>query len=259
MPHSSFFELQDIHYSYPSGYQTTPANNESFVLKGVNFSLSAGEKKGLIGHNGSGKTTLFHITMGLLVPSSGKVIHAGKLLTKEKDFRPLRRQIGYLFQQSDDQLFSPTVIEDVAFGPLNMGLNTEQAMQIAKDTLALLGMGAFAERITHRLSGGEKKMIALAAVLAMQPQAILLDEPTNDLDPDTRERLIEIINNLPVAHCIISHDWDFMHRTCNNFIQLKKGHLHKVEHAPHVHVHSHAGGEIDHRHDDGEHCHAHED
>jgi len=199
--HPAIFSLEDISFTYPGGIK---------VLDEVNFKLSEGDKIALTGHNGSGKTTLLHIIMGLLHPSSGQVLYKGSPVQGEKGFQELRKGVGLLFQQADDQLFCPTVIEDVAFGPLNLGHNPDKARKIAKYTLCLLGLSGYEDRVTYRLSGGEKKLVSLATVLAMQPEALVLDEPTNDLDPAMRGRLIEILNSLDVAMLVVSHDLDFL-------------------------------------------------
>ncbi len=235
-------ETFGLAYTYPGA--AVPA------LKDASLRVEAGMRIGVIGHNGSGKTTLFHIIMGLVAPHAGEVHFRQRVMRAEKDFRQLRREVGMLFQQSDDQLFCPTVLEDVAFGPLNLGRTPDEARDIATDTLHSVGLRNFEQRITHRLSGGEKKMVALAAVLAMQPQMLLLDEPTNDLDPHTREHLIDLLNNLPVTRCIISHDWDFLERTCSSFVSLRQGSVHKTAHVPHVHVHIHDGGDTEHSHEE---------
>ena len=162
--------LSDISFAY-SGNAT--------VLDKLNLQLYSGERLGLIGPNGSGKTTLFHIIMGLLKPSSGIIEIFGKQVSEEKDFRSVRERIGLLFQDADDQLFSPTVLEDVAFGPLNLGKSQDEARDIAHRTLDVLGLSGFEDRITYKLSGGEKKLVSLATVLAMEPEILLLDEPSN--------------------------------------------------------------------------------
>ena len=130
-----------------------------------------------MGPNGSGKTTLFHIIMGLLTPSSGTIEFFGKPVKTEKDFRKVYKKVGLLFQDADDQLFSPTVLEDVAFGPLNLGKSKLEARNIAQNTLERLGIAHFENRVTHKLSGGEKRLVALATVLSMEPELLLLDEP----------------------------------------------------------------------------------
>ncbi|OEU69566.1 MAG: energy-coupling factor ABC transporter ATP-binding protein [Desulfovibrio sp. S3730MH75] len=197
------FSLRDIDFVYPGGND---------VLKGVNFELKAGEKVALTGHNGSGKTTMLHIIMGLLNPTSGQVLFKDREMKTEKDFRELRKGVGLLFQQADDQLFCPTVIEDVAFGPLNLGKSPDEARDIAKYVLCLLGLSGYEERVAYRLSGGEKKLVSLATVLAMQPEALVLDEPTNDLDPSMRDHLADILCELEVAMLVVSHDLNFLKR-----------------------------------------------
>ena len=235
-------ELQDICYSYQQ--QADP------ILSRVNFSIGK-DRAGLIGPNGCGKTTLFHIIMGLITPTSGVLLHRGRSVTCDDDFIPLRKVVGFLFQSSDDQLFSPTVIEDVAFGPLNLGYSQEDAREKATQTLNRLGLHGFENRITHKLSGGEKKLVALATILSMDPKVLLLDEPTNNLDADTRERLIYILNTLPLPFVIISHDWDFLAETTSIQYTLEGGHLHRCSEGHiHEHRHIHPYGNRPHHHND---------
>lgn len=236
----SLAAVEDIHFTYPG--------SAAPVLRGASLALRPGRRIGLLGHNGSGKSTLLHLLMGLLRPQAGRVLHRGMPLAREADFAPLRREVGFLFQNSDDQLFCPTVLEDVAFGPLNHGASPAEARAVAEATLERLGFAGFGSRVTHRLSGGEKKMIALAAVLAMQPQALLLDEPTNDLDPRTRDRLIAILAAHSPTHLIISHDWDFLAQTCDSFLSVQDGSVRIATHTPHTHVHTHTGGDVRHHH-----------
>lgn len=240
MSTTSIIELQNIHYTYPAA--------RNCALEGASMRITQGDAIGLIGHNGCGKTTLFHIIMGLITPHQGVVLFKGEPVKGEKAFQPLRKEVGLLFQQSDDQLFSPTVLEDVAFGPLNLGKTAQEARTIAEETLERVGFAHLAQRVTHRLSGGEKKMVALASVLAMHPRVLLLDEPTNDLDPHTREHLIEVLTTLNVTRLIISHDWDFLDRTCTSFLTMKNGAVTATDHVPHVHVHTHEGGDAEHVH-----------
>jgi cobalt/nickel transport system ATP-binding protein len=218
------------------------------VLEQLNFSITD-ERIGLIGPNGCGKTTLFQIIMGLLPAKSGEVLLEGKVIQKEKDFRKLRQKLGFLFQDSDDQLFSPTVLEDVAFGPLNMGKSPEDAREISVQTLERLGLRGFEERITHKLSGGEKKLVALATILSMQPKLLLLDEPSNNLDPATRERLITILRDLNQAHIIISHDLDFLASTCSRLYAITDKQLIACKDKQvHSHEHIHPYGDQPHQH-----------
>lgn len=243
MESEALLELRGIHYTY--------ANAGKPALSGASLRLFPGEKIGLIGANGSGKTTLFHIAMGLLPAAQGEVLFEGRRVENAHGFRELRRRVGLVFQQADDQLFCPTVLEDVAFGPLNLGKTPAQARDIASATLQRLGLAGFEERVTHKLSGGEKKLVALATVLAMAPAAVLLDEPTNDLDPDTRERLIDVLKRLDIAYCIISHDWDFLAHTILDLYCVEKGRvILKDKAALHAHQHGHLGGDAPHFHGD---------
>lgn len=238
---SPLIELRKISYSYPG--QQLP------LLEEIDFSIRD-ERIGLIGPNGCGKTTLFQIIMGLLTPDKGEVLLEGMTMKHEKDFRVLRRRLGFLFQNSDDQLFSPTVLEDVAFGPLNLGSTPEEAREISGRTLEGLGLKGFEDRITHRLSGGEKKLVALATILSMQPELLLLDEPSNNLDPETRERLITILRGLNQAHIIISHDLDFLASTCSHLYTIENRRLVRCK-AKQIHSHDHIHPYGDHPHQHG--------
>ncbi len=231
-------ELKNISYTYPQSSKP--------ILKDLNFAI-AEQRTGIIGANGSGKTTFFHLLIGLLNPDKGELLHNGQTVISKDDLRSLREEVGFLFQSSDDQLFSPTVIEDVAFGPLNLGFPPTKARAMAVQTLHDLGLFGFEDRITHRLSGGEKKLVALATILSMQPRVLLLDEPTNNLDPATRSRLIEILKNLDLQLLIISHDWDFLSHTTSILYKIEHGHIHRCE-EDHVHVHRHVHKAGDHPH-----------
>jgi cobalt/nickel transport system ATP-binding protein len=196
--------LRDIHFSH---------EGKRSVLAGASLDLFEGQRIGLRGHVGSGKTTILHIIMGLLRPDSGIVEVFGKLREEEKDFREVRGHVGLLFQDPDDQLFCPTVLEDTAFGPLNQGYTRDEALEISMSTLSMLGLETFGERITHHLSGGEKRLVSLATVLAMKPEVLLLDEPLSGLDPRSSERIIEILAGLTQAMIIVSHDRSFLEST----------------------------------------------
>ncbi|MBE9399658.1 ABC transporter ATP-binding protein [Pontibacterium sp. N1Y112] len=198
---TALIETRDLFYRYP---------RRGVVLDKVDFSLYPGERVALTGANGAGKTTFLHLLVGLKKAKGGEIHAFGQLRKEEKDFVEVRAKAGFLFQDPDDQLFCPTVLEDVAFGPLNLGRSRTEAISIARDTLASLGMEGFEDRITHQLSGGEKRMITLAAVLAMDPDVLLLDEPSNALDRDARQRLLDTLQALPHAMIIISHDDDFL-------------------------------------------------
>ncbi|MFP4226491.1 MAG: energy-coupling factor ABC transporter ATP-binding protein, partial [Desulfobacterales bacterium] len=166
-------DLENICFTYPDGRT---------VLSGLSFKLEEGARAGLIGPNGSGKTTLLHMLMGLIPRTEGTIRLFGREMQAETDFRESRKKIGLVFQNADDQLFSPTVLEDVAFGPLNLGASPAEAKEIAIKTLTDLNLIGFEDRISYRLSGGEKKLVALATVLAMDPAVLVMDEPTTGLD-----------------------------------------------------------------------------
>ncbi len=230
--------LQDVSFSYGSRK----------VLEGVNFSLRAGERIALIGDNGAGKTSFLQLMVGLHKPQSGQLFAFGRERRQEKDFRDVRARAGLLFQDSDDQLFCPTVLEDVAFGPLNLGKTQTEAVEIAHHTLQQLHLGELADRITHKLSGGEKRMVALAGVLAMQPEVLLMDEPTNGLDEKAEQRLLEHLEELTLAMVFVSHDRRVVERLATRAVILQDHRLSEaVMHShPHVyrhdHLHIHADG-----------------
>lgn len=210
------FDLKGIRFGYPHHHT---------VLDGVDFRINAGERVALTGDNGSGKSTLLHIMVGLLKPTEGRVTAFGTECREEADFREVRRRAGLVFQDPDDQLFCPTVAEDVAFGPLNLGKSPAEALVMVDRTLAHLGLAHLRDRVTHKLSGGEKRLVSLATVLAMEPEALLLDEPTNALDEGTRQRLVEILDGLPQAMVIVSHDADFRRRATSQQFRLETGRI----------------------------------
>jgi cobalt/nickel transport system ATP-binding protein len=223
--------LEKIGFDYP----THP------VLSNVNFTLHAGERVALLGENGAGKSTLLQLIVGLHKPTTGNIFAFGESRHKDTDFREVRSKAGLLFQDADDQLFCPTVLEDVMFGPLNLGKSEPEAKAIAEETLASLGMSQYADRITHKLSGGEKRMISLATVLAMQPEVLLMDEPTNGLDEKAEKRLLEHLESLSLAMLFVSHDRKLVERLSTRAVMIQNGTLVEgVMHShPHVHTHSH--------------------
>ena len=199
------------------------------IVKDLNLTLSVGEKVGIIGATGGGKSTLLHLIMGLIPIYSGAISIFGKKMNVEKDFASVRTKIGFLFQDADDQLFSPTVLDDIVFGPLNQGKTPEEAVAIACELLEQFGMSGFKNRITHKLSGGEKKMVALATVLAMKPSFLLLDEPVTGLDPITKNKIIGLLKELPIPSVVISHDWGFLEQIINKTYKLENGQLFSKE------------------------------
>ena len=212
-------KITDLFFAYPS---------RDYVFKKFNFNFSKGERIGLVGPNGSGKTTLFHLIMGLLHPSEGKIEIFGKERAVENDFIEIRERIGLLFQDPDDQLFSPTVAEDIAFGPLNLRKNHQETKKILKETLETLGLAGFEDRITYNLSYGEKRLVSLATVWAMQPEILLLDEPTIWLDDKTIEKIVQILNSHPhLSYIIISHDKKFLKEITNCTYLMDNGKIKK--------------------------------
>ncbi len=210
----SLIKLENVKFGY---------SEDNIIFEKLNFSLNKNEKVALTGENGSGKTTVFHIIMGLLPVFSGKVFLFGNEMKSEKDFRKFRTKIGLLFQDSDDQLFSPTVIDDVAFGPLNLGIKGHEAKQIAEKTLKKLNIFHLKDRITYKLSGGEKRMVALATILAMSPEVLLLDEPTNGVDEKHLNLLINFLLQTELSYIVISHDESFLNRVTEKRLLLSKG------------------------------------
>ncbi len=209
-------KLEGVEFAYPG----RPA-----LFKGLDFKLREGERVGVIGPNGSGKSTLFHIIMGLKKPAAGSVEIMGREMREEKDFQWARERVGLLFQDSDDQLFCPTVEEDIAFGPLNLGKTHDEARTIVKEVLAELGMAGFEKRITYKLSGGEKRIIALATVLAMRPDILLLDEPTTALSEEYMEKIAQILREMNTSYVVVSHDKSFFQKTIDRQCCLKDSRL----------------------------------
>lgn len=211
---TALIRMEQVSYSYPV---------RGMVLDQVDMSLFAGEKISLEGGNGAGKTTLLNLIVGLNKPKSGNVFAFGRDRKVEADFVEVRAKAGFLFQDPDDQLFCPTVLEDVAFGPLNQGKSPDEAREISIEVLDCLGMAGFEDRVTHQLSGGEKRLITLASVLAMKPEVLLLDEPSNALDKAARLRLIEVLQSLPQAMIIISHESTFLDALVTRRTRLHDG------------------------------------
>lgn len=237
----NIIRLKQICFSYPG--------SGSKVLDHLELEINKGDRIGMMAPNGSGKTTLLHTIMGLCIPDSGTIEIFGKNLVSEKDFRPIRSKIGLLFQDSDDQLFCPTVLEDVTFGPLNLGFSRDKSIQIAKKILHKLGISDFENSITHQLSGGQKRLVALASVLAMEPEVLLLDEPTAGLDNKVQEKLIEILKALDISYFVISHEFDFVSAVTDKIYSMEKG---RILTDSEVHIHRH-----EHVHKHGKHPHIH--
>jgi energy-coupling factor transporter ATP-binding protein EcfA2 len=193
------------------------------ALDRVSFELQAGERVALVGPNGAGKTTLFLRLCGVLTGQPGEVLVNGLDPANATQRKQLPKQIGVVFQNPDDQLFSATVLEDVAFGPLNLGATADEARRQASATMESVGLTGFDERSPHRLSGGEKRRAALAGVLAMKPGVLLLDEPSMFLDPRGRRELIRTICDLPGTLLLATHDLDMVLDCCPRTMVLDGG------------------------------------
>jgi cobalt/nickel transport system ATP-binding protein len=189
-------EVRGLRYSYPGGF---PA------LRGVDLDVAPGEKVALVGPNGAGKSTLLLHLNGILRGGEGEVRIAGQPVSQENLGR-IRALVGLVFESPDDQLFSPTVLEDVAFGPLHMGLEESEVRRRAEGALAAVHMQGYGSRMPHRLSLGERKRVAIATVLAMEPAVLALDEPSSGLDPRSRRALIRLLRELPQAMLVATHD-----------------------------------------------------
>ncbi len=211
------------------------------VLRDVSFSLSKGERLAIVGPNGAGKTTLLRAMVGLQTVTKGRIFAFGHERKTEGDFQEVRTKAAYMFQDADDQLFCPTVVEDVAFGPLNMGLSDDDALARARQTLTSLDLAHLADRLVRRLSGGEKRMVCLAGVLAMDPDVLLLDEPTNSLDAAHVEKLTQTLQRIDKAMVIVSHDRPLLDCLATRALAMRDGNLVPavLHRHPHVHEHGH--------------------
>ncbi len=253
----SIIKLKNISFSYSgSNLNRADPNRPDLsgadvkILDDLSFELYSDDKIGMMAPNGSGKTTLLHTILGLCKPDNGTIELFGDKVTSEKKFAKYRPKIGLMFQDSDDQLFNPYVIDDVAFGPLNIGFSQQEALMIARETLSNLGIEEFENSIVHKLSGGQKRLVALASVLAMKPEALLLDEPTAGLDVDVKKRIENILKNLKIAFLVVAHDFNFLKSIAPRIISMNDGkilmddqiHIHQHEHIhkygddPHTHV-----------------------
>jgi cobalt/nickel transport system ATP-binding protein len=206
-------EVHDLGYAYPDG---------QMALRSVSFVIHPGETVGLIGSNGAGKSTLLLHLNGVLRPGSGSV-RVNELAVTTGNLVAVRRQLGLVFQDPDDQLFMPTVQQDVAFGPLNLGLPACDVEARVAHALAMVGASQLASRAPYRLSGGEKRMVAIAGVLANAPTVLVLDEPSAGLDPAARRRLITLLAGFAPTQLIASHDLDLVQDVCSRVLVMREG------------------------------------
>ncbi len=207
-------EFRNVSFSYEKG---TP------VIENLSFRIETGEAVGLIGANGAGKSTVMKLLLGLVF-GEGEIFVDG-IEVSRKNLAAIRKKLGFVLQNSDNQMFMPTVYEDMIFAPLNYGLSREEAEQKVDGVLEKLGLQDLKYRHNHKISGGEKRMAAIATILAMEPETILMDEPTSALDPFNRRIVINTIRELPQTKIITSHDLDMIADTCSRVILLSGGKL----------------------------------
>lgn len=211
--------FKNVHYAYPNGYE---------ALRGVSFEIRHGEKVALVGPNGAGKSTVVLHTNGLLLPTSGEV-NIGDVPVSRQTLPLIRQTVGLVFQNPDDQLFMPTVEEDVAFGPLNMKLPCEEVERRVVRSLEAVGALALRHRASHQLSGGQKRSVAIATVLAMEPDILVLDEPTSGLDPAARLQVMELIRSFSHTCLIVTHDMAMVRELCPRTIVMEGGRVSRGE------------------------------
>ncbi|MDB9375666.1 energy-coupling factor ABC transporter ATP-binding protein [Nodularia sphaerocarpa] len=215
-PHPTVISVQNLVYAY---------SNQEPVLQEVSFNLNAGDRVALIGATGSGKSTLLENLMGLKQPTSGKILING-IPIEPKTLPQVRRYIGFGFQDANDQLFMPTILEDITFGPRNYGVPPAVAIDRARQLLTDFGLEAYANRSAHELSGGQRRLAALAAILALEPTILILDEPTTGLDPGWRRHLAQVLLKLPVQVMLIaSHELHWLGKVTQRALVLSGGRI----------------------------------
>lgn len=215
MPEKSL-EISGLAYAYPDGNQ---------ALFGVNLSINQGERVALLGPNGAGKTTLVLHLNGIIPTMQGQVRVAGEVVDSKnaESIKSIRHKVGIVFQDPDDQLFMPTVGQDVAFGPYNAGLRGSELEKAVTEALELVGMSEFIDRPPHHLSFGQRRRVAVATVLAMKPEILVMDEPSSNLDPAARRELAEIITSLDITLLMVTHDLPFAYELCQRAVILSAG------------------------------------
>lgn len=206
-------EFRDVQYRYPDGTK---------ALDGLSLRVTHGESVGIVGANGSGKSTLLMHTNGFLLPQRGSIT-IGDLRLDKKTRQEIRKKVGLIFQNPDDQLFMPTVFDDVAFGPLNLGLSPERARECVDEALETVGCLGLRDKPPHHLSGGQKSAVAIASVIAMQPDILVMDEPASHLDPKSRRALINLLRHFHHTKIIASHDLDLILDVCKRCVIIQAG------------------------------------
>lgn len=206
-------EVRNLSFSYPDGH---------LAIRDLSVRILQDEAVGVIGANGAGKSTLLLLLMGVLFPDAGEIL-VGDVHVTRKSLPMIRQRLGLIFQNPDDQLFMPTVYEDVAFGPRNELLDEQDVRTRVNDALELVGLTGFGPRSPSKLSGGEKRAAAIASVLSMKPDVLIMDEPTAALDPRSRRRVIDWLNHYGHTRIIASHDLDLILDTCQRVIVVRSG------------------------------------
>ncbi len=214
---SCLIEIDHLTFCYHDGRK---------ALDDVCLHIQHGQRVGLVGPNGAGKTTLFHVLSGVTGEFQGEVNVSGCDLQTNEGRKHVHKKLGIVFQQTDDQIFNTSVEEDIAFGPLNLGLSMEEVQARVEESMQAVGLAdSFRERVPYHLSSGEKRRVAIAGVLAMKPALVLLDEPSSDLDPRGRRELVNILNGLTVTRVVSSHHLEFILETCERAVLMDQGHV----------------------------------
>lgn len=214
-PLSCLIEVDQLSYTYPDGVK---------ALDRVSLHVKHGERVGLVGPNGAGKTTLFLVLSGVIHSFEGSVLVAGCDVATVDGRKQVHQKLGIVFQNTDDQLFNTTVFDDIAFGPLNLGLGEDEVRSRVREAMEMVGLdSSMHSRLPHHLSGGEKRRVAIAGILAMRPNVLLLDEPSSDLDPRGRRELNSILNSLSITRIVSSHDLECVRQTCDRVIVFDEG------------------------------------
>ncbi|WP_305515191.1 MULTISPECIES: ATP-binding cassette domain-containing protein [unclassified Methanobrevibacter] len=213
-------KTRNLSFTYPDGTE---------ALKNINIQINKGEKIAIMGPNGAGKSTLFSHFNGLSEPTSGHVeIDGEKIVFKREELLKVRQKVGIVFQDPNDQLFAPTVREDVAFGPMNLGLDYDEVKRRISESLEMVGMSGFEDKTPHHLSGGQQKRVAIAGIIAMKPEIMILDEPTAGLDPEGVDKVLNILNKLNskgISIVISSHDIEMVNQFANKIYVLYDGEI----------------------------------
>ncbi len=220
---SVLLTVKDLSFGY------TPGNP---IFDGATLEVHEGESIGVWSDNGSGKTTLLRCITGLEKRTGGQIFLGGKSIETEADFQQLRRHVGFVLQNPEHQLFFPDVFDDVMFGPRNLGLTDEEAEVVSLEALKSLGAEGLAHSESLCLSGGQKRLVTIASILAMKPEVLLLDEPTTGLDLAARQRLTDLLKCLPQAKIVVSHDFDFLKAVTTRLVTLKHGRIEPLEVKP---------------------------